>query len=465
MPRPLTCLLLVALAAAPSTAGSNGDGAAAGPPTVFERFVLSACTPVRAGSRTPSPSLRVAPIALPGFPRAAAASGARPGEIAVEVLRAYQPGRPDWKSLALRVTLSVATGPGGDLFRLGTGLLDGGRRAGARPGRGRDGPRSRRRHRQSRARTASTRISTAARSASACCRSAVTRSGTSRQATSPSCLQRAVWEVPTTLYVPVKDLPRHRDRPRSGRGQDRAGARQLSRSEGGEARDATERSPGGRCSPWCSPSSRSAPLSPSRGSSTSSSRTVGSRPSQRAPPGPAGRRGHAQVDDRSAVHAPPPRLRPRGEARPPDPRSSCASRPAPPAASPWRFTGPAPSARSAISRFIPADPPRRPTSMTVGRRRLASGGAGPPGAGARDGPRARLRTALRPAGSHCGSGRRPPPLPSSLSFAIIGLFVTASPDRARLLAAEPAALPARAAPRQQAGSASPPAWCRLDCSA
>ena len=124
MPRPLVLALLVSLAAAPSLARADGDGAPLGPPTVFERFVISACAPCVRESY-PIATLPVAPLALTGFPRAAAASGARAGEIAIEVLRAQQTGRPDWRSLALRVTLSVTTGTGGDLFRLGTGLLDG----------------------------------------------------------------------------------------------------------------------------------------------------------------------------------------------------------------------------------------------------------------------------------------------------------------------------------------------------
>ncbi len=44
MPRPVTLVLAVALAMAPSVTRANGDPAG-GPPTVFERFVLSACTP------------------------------------------------------------------------------------------------------------------------------------------------------------------------------------------------------------------------------------------------------------------------------------------------------------------------------------------------------------------------------------------------------------------------------------
>jgi hypothetical protein len=204
MSRPLAFLLLVALAAAPSTAGSNGDGAAAGPPTVFERFVLSACTPCVRESY-PIASLRVAPIALPGFPRAAAASGARPGEIAVEVLRAYQPGRPDWKSLALRVTLSVATGPGGDLFRLGTGLLDGGDVRALAQAVGEMA------HVATAPPTEPRADSIDADFHGGTLRVGVLQIrgeavGYVQTGDLPILLQRAVWEVPTTLYVPVKDL-------------------------------------------------------------------------------------------------------------------------------------------------------------------------------------------------------------------------------------------------------------------
>jgi hypothetical protein len=196
--------LLIALAAAPSAARANGDPAA-GPPTVFERFVLSACTPCVRESY-PIASLATAPLTLPGLPRGAAVAAARPGEIAIEVLRAHQPGRPDWQSLALRVTLSVATGPGGDLFRLGTGLLDGvdvralaqavgelARLAAAPPGE----PRAE---------------STDADFHGGSLRIGVLRIrgetvGYVQTGDLPTLLQRAVWEVPTTLYVPVKDLP------------------------------------------------------------------------------------------------------------------------------------------------------------------------------------------------------------------------------------------------------------------
>ena len=92
-----TALVMTLATAAPSAAHANGESGT-GPPTVFERFVQSACSPCVRESY-PITSLAVAPPALPGFPRAPAATAARPGEITIEVLRAYQPVRPDWKSL------------------------------------------------------------------------------------------------------------------------------------------------------------------------------------------------------------------------------------------------------------------------------------------------------------------------------------------------------------------------------
>jgi hypothetical protein len=204
MSRPLTLALLIALAAAPSAARANGDGSPLAPPTVFERFVLSACSPCIRESFAIA-TLPVAPFPLPPFPRAAA-TGARPGEIAIEVLRAHQPGRPGWRSLALRVTLSVATGAGGDLFRLGTGILDG------------------------------ADVKALAQAVGELARNATAPAGEPRPETVdadyhggtlrigvlqlrgdavgyiqtgdlPTLMQRPVWEVPTTLYVPVKDLP------------------------------------------------------------------------------------------------------------------------------------------------------------------------------------------------------------------------------------------------------------------
>jgi hypothetical protein len=202
MPRPLTLVIVAALAVVPSMARPNGDGSPAGPPTVFERFVLSACSPCVRESY-PIATLPVAAVALPGGPRPNAAGG-RPGEIAVDVLRAHQPGRPDWKSLALRVTLSVSTGTTGDLFRLGTGLLDGTEvRALAQAVR-----------EMSRMATPST--APGVDTVDADFHGGTLRIGVLQirgEAVAyvqtgdlPILLQRAVWEVPTTLYLPVPEL-------------------------------------------------------------------------------------------------------------------------------------------------------------------------------------------------------------------------------------------------------------------
>jgi hypothetical protein len=109
-------------------------------------------------------------------------------------------------SVALRVTLSVMPGPGGEKFRLGTGLLDG-----------------------TEARALAQAVGEMVRLAAAPAESAAVEStdvdyhgGSLRvgvlrargdtvayvQAGDlPTLLQRAVWEVPATLYLPVKDLP------------------------------------------------------------------------------------------------------------------------------------------------------------------------------------------------------------------------------------------------------------------
>lgn len=201
--RRLTALLALALLATPSAARANGD-AVTGPPTAFERFVLSACAPCVRESY-PVAVLAVAPLALPGFPRAAAGVAARPGELAIDVLRAQPLGRRDWTSVALRVTLSVAASAGGELYRLGIGLLDG---ADVRA--------------LAQAVGEMARIATAppatpgAESVDVDFHGGSLRVGLLRlrgdsvayvQAGDlPTLLQRSVWEVPTTLYLPVANL-------------------------------------------------------------------------------------------------------------------------------------------------------------------------------------------------------------------------------------------------------------------
>jgi hypothetical protein len=204
MPRTLTLVLAVALGMAPSAVRANGDPVG-GPPTVFERFVLSACTPCVRETH-PIASLTIGPMTLPGFPRAAAGTAARSGEIAIEVQHAYQPGRPDWRSLALRVTLLVPSGAGGDLFRLGSGLLDG---VDVQPLAQAVGDMARL--------AAGAPADSRADSVDVDFHGGTLRIGVVRirgdavgyvqTGDLPILLQRAVWEVPTTLYMPVKDLP------------------------------------------------------------------------------------------------------------------------------------------------------------------------------------------------------------------------------------------------------------------
>jgi len=201
---PVTLALTLPLVLAPAIAGANGDPVG-GPPTVFERFVLSACTPCVRETHAIA-SLPIAPMALPGFPRTAASAAARPGEIAIDVQHAYQPGRPDWRSLALRVTLLVPSGVGGDLFRLGSGLLDG---TDVRPLAQAVGDMAR----LSAQAPADARVDSVDMDFhGGTVRIGVVRIrgdavGYVQTGDLPILLQRAVWEVPTTLYVPVKDLP------------------------------------------------------------------------------------------------------------------------------------------------------------------------------------------------------------------------------------------------------------------
>jgi hypothetical protein len=199
-----TVLVAALLALAPSIARGNGDPGSSGPPTVFERFVLSACSPCLREAYAVA-TLPVKPITLPGSPRGAGAAGARPGEIAIEVLRAQQLGRGDWTSLALRITLSITTNPG-ESFRLGIGLLDG---ADVRA--------------LAQAVTEMTALERAPAGSSSADSVDVDFHGGSlrigvlrvrgeaiayvQTADLPTVMQRAVWEVPTTLYLRLPDLP------------------------------------------------------------------------------------------------------------------------------------------------------------------------------------------------------------------------------------------------------------------
>jgi len=204
MTRSVIAALVVALLVAPSVARANGDAPADGPATTFERFALSACTPCIRESY-PVGVLATTPLALPGFPRVAAGVASRPGEIAIEVVRARQLGRPDWQSLALRLTLSILGG-GDEMYRLGVGLLD-----------GVEAPAL------AKAVAEMAQIATASpanpgvETADIDFHGGSLRIGVLRlrgdsvaylqTGSLPALMQRTVWEVPTTLYLPVKDLP------------------------------------------------------------------------------------------------------------------------------------------------------------------------------------------------------------------------------------------------------------------
>jgi hypothetical protein len=199
----LAAAVALALLAAPAAVRANGDSAT-GPPTAFERFVLSACAPCVRESY-PVATVSTSPLTLTGFPPRAAGAASRPGQIAVEVVRAQPLGRRDWTSLALRMTLTVTTSGGGDTYPLGTGLLDG---ADARP--------------LALAVAEMARLAAEpapdgrAESTDVDFHGGSLRVGVLRlrggsvayvQAGDlATLLGRAVWEVPTTLYLPVREL-------------------------------------------------------------------------------------------------------------------------------------------------------------------------------------------------------------------------------------------------------------------
>ena len=102
--------------------GVRGPLAADDPPTRFERFLLHDCSPcvreVHAVGVMAAPSLRLGGLAR------MTGQVTRPGEISIDVVRAYPLGRPNRQRLALRVTLSVVTGGPGEVYKLGTALVD-----------------------------------------------------------------------------------------------------------------------------------------------------------------------------------------------------------------------------------------------------------------------------------------------------------------------------------------------------
>jgi len=89
----------------------------------FEQFLVEGCSPcVR--EALPIATLPVRPVTIPFSSRNVGVRTTRPGEISVEALRAYLLGRPSRQLLAVRVTLSVATGNPGEMYRMAAGLMD-----------------------------------------------------------------------------------------------------------------------------------------------------------------------------------------------------------------------------------------------------------------------------------------------------------------------------------------------------
>jgi hypothetical protein len=124
----VTMVLFIALLAAPPAARPNGVGeqppsAAQQPSTRFERFVLSGCSPCVKESHQVK-KVAISPLTIPAFPRFKAGTRSRAGEIAFEVVRAWELGRAGRQLLAVRVALSVAAVQSNEFFRIAVGVLD-----------------------------------------------------------------------------------------------------------------------------------------------------------------------------------------------------------------------------------------------------------------------------------------------------------------------------------------------------
>jgi len=204
----LTVLALAGVMTAARLAHANGPqghGGAVEPPTRFERFVVGACSPCVKETH-PISTLTVAPIKLPPFPRTPTAQLTRPVEVAVEVLRAYPLGQPSRRLLALRIAAWVATGASGQVYRLAEGVLD----------EDEVGPLVAAMGEISRTIQMSP-SNTAGETVEVDFHGGSLRVGAIRQrGDTVAYVQggdiatlgvRAVWDIPTTVYLPVTDLP------------------------------------------------------------------------------------------------------------------------------------------------------------------------------------------------------------------------------------------------------------------
>jgi len=94
--------------------------------THFESFVLTNCTPcVResyAIATVPIPAMKTPNLS--GVAPANPVTTTRPGQMRLELLRAYPAGFEGRQHLAMRVALTVTTGADGPQYPVGAGLLD-----------------------------------------------------------------------------------------------------------------------------------------------------------------------------------------------------------------------------------------------------------------------------------------------------------------------------------------------------
>ena len=104
-------------------ARAHGPQAADEPVTRFEQFLLESCSPCVKESALIA-TLPVPPVKLPAWSRTTGVRTTRPGEIIVEALRSHLLGRPSRQLLAVRVTLAVATGNPGEMYRVAAGVVD-----------------------------------------------------------------------------------------------------------------------------------------------------------------------------------------------------------------------------------------------------------------------------------------------------------------------------------------------------
>ena len=93
------------------------------PVTRFEQFLLGDCSPCVRES-FPIATLPVPSVKLPASSRNVSVHTTRRGEIGVDVLRSHLLGRPSRQLWAIRLTLSVATGAPGELYRMAAGIVD-----------------------------------------------------------------------------------------------------------------------------------------------------------------------------------------------------------------------------------------------------------------------------------------------------------------------------------------------------